>query len=65
MDAIAAKPQADLSSQIPSSLQTATSTDVSTVPVENQAEATTALNPAADLVIIRRIAVLDKISPVG
>ncbi len=61
MDAIAAKPQADLSSQISSSLQTATSTDVSTVPVENQAEATTALNPAATSSSFGRIAVLDKI----
>lgn len=57
--AINQKPVADLTSQIGID----PTTGVNHVPVNNAAIATAALNPERDLMVIRRIAVIDKIAP--
>jgi len=58
MDAIAGRTPVDLSSQ----MGPFSSTDVATVPVNNATQAMAGLNPARDLVTIRRVAQLSKVA---
>jgi hypothetical protein len=58
MDAIAGKTPVDLSSQ----MGPFAATDISTVPVNNAAQAQAGLNPNRDLITIRRVAQLSKVA---